>query len=156
NIDPDTLDPALDYETAGSQVIQNTYESLIFYNKGDANSFVPQLATDVPSRANGGISADGKTYTFKIQAGVKVHNGDPLTPHDVAYTFQRGLLQGGVNSAQWLLFQPILGASISPNNDVADLVDLTGNIAATGDYTALQKAKPAILFSVCQKVTAAI
>src|SRR5881394_4320624 len=27
---------------------------------------------------------DGKTYTFKIQQGVKFHNGEPLTAEDVA------------------------------------------------------------------------
>ena len=45
------------------------------------------LATEIPTVANGGISADGMTYTFKIRQGVKFHNGDPLTPHDVAFYF---------------------------------------------------------------------
>src|SRR3979409_322311 len=65
NSDPGDLDPAFDYETTGGGIVQSTYDTLIFYNKGDANTFVPQLATDVPSSSNGGISADGKTYTFK-------------------------------------------------------------------------------------------
>ena len=30
--DPDTLDPALDYETAGGEIVQNIYETLVFYN----------------------------------------------------------------------------------------------------------------------------
>src|SRR5207245_2576158 len=102
--EPDTLDPAFDYETTGGGINENTYDTLIFYNRDNPNSFVSQLATEVPSQANGGISADGKTYTFKIRTGVKFHNGDPLTPADVAFTFQRGLLQGGVDSPQWLLF----------------------------------------------------
>src|SRR5579859_5917121 len=155
--DPSTLDPALDYDSGGGQILQNTYDTLIFYNKADPNSFIPQLAVDVPSQANGGISADGKTYTFRIRTGVKFHNGDVLTPDDAAFTFQRGLLQGGVaNSPQWLLFQPILGATAGPNNDIADLVDPTGSIAASGDYTALQKADTANLLGACQRVTSAI
>src|SRR5215470_8095075 len=31
---------------------------------------VPDIATEVPSLANGGISADGLTYTFHIKPGV--------------------------------------------------------------------------------------
>ena len=154
--DPDTLDPAFDYETSGGQVIQNTYDSLIFYNRADPNRFVPQLATQVPSQANGGISADGRTYTFKIRVGVKFHNGDILTPDDVAFTFQRGLLQGGLSSPQWLLFQPILGLAASPsgNNDITDLVDASGKF---GDKKAeLLAADPAKLLTACQAVTSAI
>ena len=39
--DPDTFDPALDYETAGSGIIQNVYETLLFYKK-DTTDLVPQ------------------------------------------------------------------------------------------------------------------
>jgi len=154
--DPDTLDTAFDYETGGGQVIQNTYDTLIFYNRDDPNRFVPQLATDVPSLANGGITADGKTYTFQIRGGVKFHNGDTLTPDDVAFTFQRGLLQGGLSSPQWLLFQPILGAAASPsgNNDITDLVDPSGKLG--DDQAGLLQADPAKLLAACQAVTSAI
>jgi len=157
NSDPQTLDPATDYETTGGGIVQNTYDTLIFYNKDKADQFVPQLATDVPSTANGGISADGKTYTFKIRTGVKFHNGDVMTPDDVAFTFQRGLLVGGANSPQWLMFQPVLGANVPPgDNDIADLVDPTGAIYGNGDVATLKKADPAKLAAVCAQVTAAI
>ena len=159
--DPETLDTAFDYETMGGMIIQNMYDTLIFYNKDKADKFVPQLATDVPSQANGGISADGKTYTFTIRTGVKFHNGDNLTPDDVAYTFQRGLLQGGLKSPQWLLFQPILGVAASPsgNNDITDLVDPSGKLGSEpGDplKADLLKADPAKLLAACQAVTSAI
>jgi peptide/nickel transport system substrate-binding protein len=153
--DPDTLDAAFDYETAGGEIVQNVYDTLIFYNKDDASTFIPQLATDVPSASNGGISADGKTYTFKIRTGVKFHNGDTMTPDDVAFTFQRGLLQGGLNSPQWLIFQPVLGANFpSGNNDISDLVDPSGKL---GDNKPdLLKADPAKLAAACKAVTSAI
>src|SRR5688500_16216642 len=60
--DPQTLDPALTYETAGAEVIMNTHNSLIFFDKTDPNRFVPELALEVPSLENGGIAADGLTY----------------------------------------------------------------------------------------------
>src|SRR5205085_5475559 len=134
----------------------NTYDTLVFYNKGDPNSFVPQLASAVPSQANGGISADGKDYTFRLRSRIKFHSGDPLSPDDVAFTFQRGLLQGGSRSPQWLLFQPILGLDASPsgNNDITDLVDSSGKLI--DDRAALQKADPANLLAACQTVTGEI
>ncbi|MEZ4519966.1 MAG: ABC transporter substrate-binding protein, partial [Chloroflexota bacterium] len=104
--EPDTLDPNLGYETSGGNVIQNVMEPLITYNFTDGTSFVPALAVEVPSEENGLISEDGTTYTFNIREGVTFHAGGTLEPHDVAYTFQRGLLQSDPNGPQWLLIEP--------------------------------------------------
>ncbi|MDR7455091.1 MAG: ABC transporter substrate-binding protein, partial [Armatimonadota bacterium] len=70
--DPETLDPAYAYDTASSEIILwHIYETLIFFNGSSTGLFVPMLATEVPSAANGGISRDGRTYTFKIREGVR-------------------------------------------------------------------------------------
>jgi len=90
--DIDTLDPNLAYDTASAAVIMNVMEGLIFFNREKMTEYIPVLATEVPSVENGGISADGLTYTFKIRQGVKFHNGNDLTPSDFEYTFERGLL----------------------------------------------------------------
>jgi peptide/nickel transport system substrate-binding protein len=34
-------------------------------------------------------STDGKTYEFKLRAGLKFHNGDPVTTEDVKFSFER-------------------------------------------------------------------
>ncbi|MBI3968138.1 MAG: hypothetical protein HY329_21080 [Chloroflexi bacterium] len=51
--------------------------------------YVPDLAKEVPTQANGGISADGLTYTFKLREGVKWHDGKPFTSADVKFTWER-------------------------------------------------------------------
>jgi peptide/nickel transport system substrate-binding protein len=35
------------------------------------------------------VSADQKTYEFKLREGLKFHNGDPFTSEDVKFSFQR-------------------------------------------------------------------
>ncbi len=35
------------------------------------------------------VSADQKTYEFKLREGVKFHNGDPFTAEDVKWSFER-------------------------------------------------------------------
>ena len=35
------------------------------------------------------VSADGKTYDFKLRRNLKFHNGDPFTAEDVKFSFQR-------------------------------------------------------------------
>jgi len=92
----DTLDPALAYDTSSGGIIQNVYNTLIFYDGEKPGAFVPMLASEMPT-----ISADGKTYTFKLRSGVKFQNGDTMTASDVAFSFQRGLLQGGGVSPQY-------------------------------------------------------
>ena len=144
--EPETLDPALDYETAGGEINSNVYETLVWYNRNNAaTDFIPQLATAWE------VSADGKTYTFHIRTGVKFHNGDDLTPTDVAYSFQRGLLQGGTASPQWLLTEPFFGVGI---DDISLLVDPEGNLY--DDRAAMVAADPAALKAACEKTQAAI
>lgn len=149
--DIDTLDPALAYDTASGEVIQNVYETLIFYKGESTSDFIPQLATEVPSVDNGGVSADGMTWTWKIRSGVKFHNGDTMTPSDVAFSFQRGLLQGGTASPQWLLYEAFFGVGV---DDVSLLVDPNGGLY--DDREALMKADPAALKAACEKVQAAV
>jgi peptide/nickel transport system substrate-binding protein len=147
--DPDTLDPALDYEPMGQQIITNIYDSLIFYRRENPNEFVPQLAVGVPSLDNGGISDEGRTYRFIIRPDVHFHNGALLTADDVAYTFQRYVLQGGSNSPQWLFTEPLFGAGIY---DVTYLID-----PGLEDQPAeLSKVNQDQLMDVCMRVKEAI
>ena len=50
-----------------------------------------ELATTVPSAANGGISADGKTITFHLRHDAKWSDGVPFTSADVAFTTKLAL-----------------------------------------------------------------
>jgi len=108
--DPESLDPAYAYDTASSEIfLWHVYETLIFFNGGSTGSFVPMLATEVPSVANGGISRDGKTYTFQIRPNVKFHDGTTLTAEDVKYSLLRFMFMDRDGGPSWILLSPILG-----------------------------------------------
>jgi peptide/nickel transport system substrate-binding protein len=49
----------------------------------------PDVAEVVPSRANGGISADGKTIVYHLRPHVRWQDGVPLTASDVVYTYEQ-------------------------------------------------------------------
>jgi peptide/nickel transport system substrate-binding protein len=108
--DPESLDPAYAYDTTSSGVILwHIYETLVFFNGGSTGTFVPMLATEVPSVANGGISKDGRTYTFKVRDGVKFHDGTPMTADDVKYSLLRFMFMDRDGGPSWILNSAILG-----------------------------------------------
>ena len=145
DISIDTLDPALAYDTASGGIIQSVYDTLVFYDGPATDKFVPSLAESWTT------SPDGKTWVFKIRSGVKFHNGDVLTPTDVAYSFQRGLLQAGTSSPQWLLEEPFFGVG---TDDISVVVDPKGTLY--DDREALSKFDPAAVKGACEKAQAAI
>ena len=149
--EPDTLDPNLAYDTASSRIIDNVMEGLITYNHTDATSYVPVLAMEVPSVENGLVSEDGLAITFNIRDGVSFHDGGILEPSDVAYHFQRGLLQSDPNGPQWLYLEPLLGY------DSGDVTQEIAEGAYAGDPDGLRtNATPEELVAVCEKVQASV
>ena len=83
------LDPALGYDVTSWPAERLMFEPLMAYDSG--TKLVPLLADGQPT-----ISADGKTYTFKLHSGVNFVNEDgsvlrPMTADDVAYSINRVL-----------------------------------------------------------------
>ena len=141
--DVDTLDPAWNYESVGDGFLEDIYDQLVAYDGPDATAFVPELATSWD------ILDDGTTYVFHIREGVTFHDGAALTPDDVAYSLQRGLLQGGYWSPQWLYTEAFFGTGVY---DIAELV----NPDVADDAEGLQAEDPALLLETCELVTSAI
>ncbi len=63
---------------------QLTAAYLVRYDRN--NRPIPELATVLPSKGNGGISADGKTIVWHLRRGVRWSDGAPFTAEDVVYT----------------------------------------------------------------------
>lgn len=143
--DPITLDPALQYDTSSGYVTQQVYEGLVGYDRDKTDQLIPMLADSWT------VSPDGLIYTFHIRSGVSFHNGNFLTAEDAAYTFWRGLLQGGSGSPQWLLAEPLLGAGIV---DVSLLVDPSG--ALMDNRNGMKSVSSTKLVSTCNSVKSKI
>jgi len=50
--------------------------------------FQPNLAAEVPSQKNGGISEDGLTWRIRLRDDVRWHDGKPFTAEDVKFTLE--------------------------------------------------------------------
>lgn len=85
--EPDTLNPVIGQMSFSGDVFQLVFDGLIRFD--ERGRPVPDLAREVPSLANGGISRDGKTITYHLMPGAKWHDGVPLTSHDVAFTWRQ-------------------------------------------------------------------
>jgi len=118
-----SLDPALDYESTGFEVIANIYETLIAYNGTSTSDFVPVIADQIPTVANGRVSADFLNYTFHIRQGMKFSNGDTITPWDVKYSITRTMLfnSGSPFPNGWIISQFFV-----PPTFVSDLTTPSG------------------------------
>ena len=84
--EPERLSEILN-STATTQLICNLIFSK-FVKYDDEMTLIPDVITEIPTRANGGITADFLTYTYHLRSDMKWHDGTPVTSGDVKFTYQ--------------------------------------------------------------------
>jgi peptide/nickel transport system substrate-binding protein len=62
------------------------YEPLACWDS--EGNLLPILAAEIPSRENGGLTADGKSVIWKLKKGVTWHDGQPFTADDCVFTWE--------------------------------------------------------------------
>ncbi len=83
--EPDSLNPLLSTMDLSYDLSSLAFSYLVI---ADAHgTIVGDLVSKVPTLANGGISRDGKTYTYHLRRKVSWQDGQPLTSRDVAFTW---------------------------------------------------------------------
>jgi peptide/nickel transport system substrate-binding protein len=77
--DVDYLDPQVTYYSTGYTVARLYHRELFSYPADIAtkDKAVPDLAEQLPTTENGGVSADGKTYTITIKQGAQWNTNPP-------------------------------------------------------------------------------
>ena len=83
---PSILNPFLSGGTKDVESSSMIVEPLARYN--ETGALVPWLAVEIPTVANGGVSADLKSITWKIKPGLKWSDGSDFTSEDVVFTSQ--------------------------------------------------------------------
>jgi peptide/nickel transport system substrate-binding protein len=81
---PTLLNPHFASGTKDQIASRIFFEPLAGWDK--EGNLVAQLAAEIPSKTNGGLSADGREVTWKLKRDVKWHDGKPLTADDVVFT----------------------------------------------------------------------
>jgi peptide/nickel transport system substrate-binding protein len=84
--EPEILCEAVNTMVAGVYVCNLIYSKFVKHN--DRMELVPDLITEIPTRANGGISADHLTYTYHLRPDARWHDGAPVTSADVRFTYE--------------------------------------------------------------------
>lgn len=85
NQEPDTLNPFYSGLRATFTITQAIFNGLVVVN--EQGDYEGDLAMEVPTVQNGGVSADGLTITYKLRQGVKWADGQPFSADDVKFTY---------------------------------------------------------------------
>jgi peptide/nickel transport system substrate-binding protein len=128
---PDNYDPVILQTNQANQALQLVYTGLVTYRHvpGDEGAeIIPGLAEKMPT-----ISADKKTYTFKLRKGIKYSDGSPVKASDFEHTIKRLLFLGGPYSS---FSTGIVGAEKyqKDKKSGADIPGITAN-DQTGEIT---------------------
>lgn len=82
--DVNTLTPHFATSAAVVNLSEMTMAWLLKFDRH--NQQYPELATEVPTQKNGGVSKDGLTITYHIRRGVKWSDGVPFDADDVVFS----------------------------------------------------------------------
>src|SRR5712692_9831189 len=83
---PTILNPHLATGTKDSDASRLVLEPLASWGP-DAKPLANAVAAEIPTVANGGVSADFTTVTWKLKDGLKWSDGSAVTADDVVFTF---------------------------------------------------------------------
>ena len=84
--EPTVFNPLMAHIEVDDAVHFSVFDALV---RMDAQGVLqPNLAAEVPSQKNGGISEDGLNWRIRLRDNVRWHDGEPFTAEDVKFTLE--------------------------------------------------------------------
>jgi peptide/nickel transport system substrate-binding protein len=83
---PTTLSPL--YSTQWFSSITREFFLKTLWSFDPDNTPIPEIATEIPSVENGGMSEDGLTLTVNLRDDVTWSDGEPVTANDFVFTYE--------------------------------------------------------------------
>ena len=80
------LQPHFASGTKDQEASRVFYEPLACWD--NEGNLVPILAAEIPTKANSGLTADGKSVVWKLKKDVTWHDGKPFTADDCVFTWE--------------------------------------------------------------------
>jgi peptide/nickel transport system substrate-binding protein len=123
--EPITLNPYLAAAPIVRQVTDATTAGLTTIDT--SGNFQPVLAAELPTLANGGLSPDFRTVTWRLRPGLRWSDGAPLTADDVKFTWEA-------------VSHPESGTVFSFDFDLIDRIETPDELTAIVHYKAMNLA----------------
>ena len=123
--EPATLNQYLAVAAIVRQVADATTAGLTTVDEN--GDFQPVLAAELPSLANGGVSEDFLTITWKLRPDLKWSDGTPLTSDDIKFTWEANA-------------NPDSGAVLSLGFETIDAIDTPDAQTAVVHYSTVNQA----------------
>lgn len=135
--EPAQIDPNRASWAQERTVILQVFEGVLGFNQD--LTLRADVAKEIPSVSNGGISADGMTYTFKLRNDVTWSDGKKVTAKDFEYSVKR-MLDPALAADYASFYFDIVGAEDyngATSKDAAALAKMKDalGVKAVDDYT---------------------
>ena len=87
--EPDALNPLFSHNAA-ADVVETLLFAYVFRYDAHGN-LMPEVAREIPTYENGGISHDNKTITLHVRPGLRWSDGAPLDARDLRFTWRAAI-----------------------------------------------------------------
>ena len=84
---------------------------------------MPEIAAEIPSAENGGLSEDGLTVTVKLRDDVLWSDGEPVTAQDFVFTYEMYMADSNVVASRYPYEDYV--ASVEAPDDQTVVVNFT-------------------------------
>ena len=84
--EPTVFNPLMPHIEVDDAVHFSVFDAL--FRIDPRGAFQPNLAAEVPTQKNGGISEDGLNWRIRLRDDVRWHDGEPFTAEDVRFTLK--------------------------------------------------------------------